>query len=450
MLVGLGFDVGATEVQPASSTMVTTAHPNLARYMRPTLWRATRRANRPFGRFSGGSLIAQAADVIKSADIVVIGAGIHGASTAFHLAQRGAKVAVVEAKAAGNGATGRSSGLVRMHYDLAAESALAWKSFDYFTNWAERVGGDCGFVRTGFVRIVPREHEDSLRANVADQVALGIDTRLVTAEEIAEIAPLLAHDDFELAAFEPESGYADPTSACSTLLGAARSHGASLYQGCAVEAIDTHRGRVTGVETAAGRIATKCVVLAAGAWSGRLAATAGVNLDLCAWHHDTGFITRPDAVDSPLPTVIDDINELYLRPEGQSLVLIGLEDGNKTDDRPDDSSPADPAFVDHVVDRVVRRVPSFVDSRFHSSHGGTDGISPDQRPILGQSDIDGLILQTGFSGTGFKIAPAVGLAISELVLDGKTTSVCIADFDPGRFAARRPLQGDHPYEALWR
>jgi sarcosine oxidase subunit beta len=147
---------------------------------------------------------------------------------------------------------------------------------------------------------------------------------------------------------------------------------------------------------------------------------------------------------------VDDINELYLRPEGQSLVLIGLEDGNKVDDRPDDDAPTDSAFVDHVVDRIVKRVPSFEDSRYHGSHGGTDGISPDQRPILGQSDIDGLILQCGFSGTGFKIAPAVGLAISELVLDGKTTSVCIADFDPGRFVAGRPLQGDHPYEALWR
>jgi sarcosine oxidase subunit beta len=388
--------------------------------------------------------------MIQSADVVVIGAGIHGASTAFHLAQRGCKVAVVEAGASAGGATGRSSGLVRMHYDLASESALAWRSFDYFSHWAERVGGDCGFVKTGFIRIVPREREEALQANVADQVALGIDTRVVTAEEVAEIAPLLTHDDFEVAAYEPASGYADPTSACSTMLGAARSHGASLYQGCAVEAIETRGGRVTGVETATGRIASECVVLAAGAWSGRLAATAGVSLNLCAWHHDTGFITRPEEVDSPLPTVIDDINELYLRPEGRSLVLIGLEDGNKVDDRPDDSSPADPAFVDHVVDRIVRRVPSFVDSSYHGSHGGTDGISPDQRPILGRSEVDGLLLQTGFSGTGFKIAPAVGLAMSELVLDGKTKSVCIADFDPGRFAAGRPLRGDHPYEALWR
>ena len=93
----------------------------------------------------------------ESADVVVIGAGIQGASTAFHLARRGARVTVLDAHTAGSGATGRSNGFVRMHYDLAAESALAWLSFDYFINWAERIGGDCGFVQSGFLRIVPPE-----------------------------------------------------------------------------------------------------------------------------------------------------------------------------------------------------------------------------------------------------------------------------------------------------
>lgn len=388
--------------------------------------------------------------MMESADVVIIGAGIHGASTAFHLARRGCKVVVVEAKTAGSGATGRSSGLVRMHYDLAAESALAWKSFDYFSHWEDRVRSDCGFVRTGFIRIVPREREGALRANVEDQVRLGIDTRVVSAAEVGQIAPLLANDDFDIAAYEPESGYADPISACTSLLAAARSHGASLYQACAVATIETIGGRVSGVLTADGRIAAKTVVLAAGAWSGRLAATAGVGIDVDAWHHDTGYLLRPDVDGYGLPTVIDDINALYLRPEGRSLVLIGLEDGNRIDDRPEDNAASDPAFVDHLVDRVTRRIPSFVDSRYHGSHGGTDGMSADQRPILGRTTVDGLILQCGFSGTGFKIAPAVGLAISELILDGCSWSVDISAFDPGRFAAGRPLRGDHPYEAIWR
>ncbi len=384
------------------------------------------------------------------ADVVVIGAGVHGASTAFHLAERGARVMVLERTVAGSAATGRSSGLVRMHYDLAAESALAWKSFDYFTNWAQRVGGDAGFTRTGFVRIVPPAQEDNLRANVADQQRIGIPTTVVSAADVARLAPGFVTDDFNIAAYEPDSGYADPTSTCTSLLAAARAKGAVLRQASVVQAIEVDDGRVVGVRMAGGMISAPVVVLAAGAWSAALAATAGVKVEIRAWHHDTGYVSRPDALEGALPTVIDDINELYFRPEGHTLALVGLEDGNRIDDLAGDDSPSDPAFIDHVVDRLCRRVPAFAQSEFRGSHGGTDGITADQRAIIGRYGPDGLVFQTGFSGTGFKIAPAVGLAVAELILDGAAASADISMFDPGRFAAGKQLRGDHPYGDLWR
>lgn len=387
----------------------------------------------------------------ETADVVVIGAGVHGASTAFQLAERGARVVVLERSTAASGATGRSSGLVRMHYDLAAESALAWKSFEYFTNWQVRVGGDCGFVRTGFLRIVPAEQQDNLRANVGEQQRIGIRTSIVSAHDVRSIAPMLATDDFAIAAYEPDSGYADPTSTCTTLLAAAREKGARIHFGSPAERIELDGGRVAGVRTAAQLISAPVVVLAAGAWSAPLAASVGVALDIKAWHHDTGFVTRPSGIGAPgLPTVIDDINELYFRPEGGTLALIGLEDGNRIDDEPADDSRSDPAFVEHMVDRITQRVPALSSAEFRGAHGGTDGITPDQRPVLGAYGPDGLVLQTGFSGTGFKIAPAVGLAISELILDGAARSVDITQFDPGRFAAGRELRGEHPYGDLWR
>jgi glycine/D-amino acid oxidase-like deaminating enzyme len=386
----------------------------------------------------------------ETADVVVIGAGVHGASTAFHLAERGARVILLERATAASGATGRSSGLVRMHYDLAAESALAWRSFDYFVNWAERVGGDAGFVRTGFVRIVPADQEANLRANVAEQQQIGIRTSVITADEVRQITSGMTTDDFGIAAYEPDSGYADPTSVCATLLAGARRHGAVVRQGSPVEAIEVEGGRVVGVRLAGGSISAPVVVLAAGAWSGPLAASAGVSLDIRAWHHDTGFVTRPADVSAGLPTVIDDINELYFRPEGGGLALVGLEDGNRIDDRPEDDSRSDPDFVEHMVDRITRRVPSLAQAGFQGAHGGTDGITADQRAVLGAYGPDGLVLQTGFSGTGFKIAPAVGLAISELILDGAAHSVDISAFDAGRFAAGRPLRGEHAYGDLWR
>jgi glycine/D-amino acid oxidase-like deaminating enzyme len=386
----------------------------------------------------------------ESADVVVIGGGIHGASTAFHLARRGANVIVLEAHTAASGATGRSNGFVRMHYDLAVESALAWHSFDYFTKWADLVGeGDCGFVETGFLRIVGPDKAESLRANVADQLALGIDTCIVSADEAGQILPGLVNDDFDVAAYEPRSGYADPTGACAGFLAAARKHGATVFQGRPASAIEVDGGHVTGVRTASGRIATSNVVLAAGAWSAPLAATAGVKIELRSWHHDTSFVTRPAAVGGRLPVVIDDINVLYFRPEGEKLALVGTEDGNRFDEHPDDDTLSDPDVINKIVDRLPKRLPALAEGGFHSRYGGTDGMTPDQRAILGTYSVDGLILQCGMSGTGFKTAPAIGLAISELVLDGSSHTLDIAAFDPGRFAAGKPLTADHPYGDLW-
>ena len=135
---------------------------------------------------------------------------------------------------------------------------------------------------------------------------------------------------------------------------------------------------------------------------------------------------------------------------GANLALVGLEDGNRIDDRPADDARSDPRFVDNVVERICRRVPAFERAEFRTAHGGTDGISPDQRPILGADGPDGLFLQCGFSGTGFKIAPAVGLAMSELVLDGESRSADISVFQPTRFAAGNYIRGDHPYGDMWR
>lgn len=387
-----------------------------------------------------------------TADVVVIGAGVHGASTAFHLAERGARVIILEQTTLGAGATGRSSGLVRMHYDFAAESALAWKSFEYFRDWPNRVGGESGFVRTGFLRIVAPEHESAMRANVADQQQLGVQTSVISAADVADMFPALSTTDFDFAAYEPDSGYADPTSVCASLIAGARRHGAELAQGTGVEKITVEGDRVTGVQTSDGAfVSAPVVVLAAGAWSGVLAATAGVEIDVRAWHHDTGFVTLPAAIShDALPTVIDDINALYFRPEGRELALVGLEDGNRIDDLPADDSRSDPDFVDHFVERLCRRVPAFAQAEFRGAHGGTDGFTADQRPLLGAYGPHGLVLQCGFSGTGFKIAPAVGLALSELILEGESHSVDISVFDPGRFSAGRPIVAVRSYGDFWR
>jgi sarcosine oxidase subunit beta len=183
-------------------------------------------------------------------DAIIIGAGVMGASIAFHLAERGVKTAILERRVSAAGATGHSSGLVRMHYDLAAESELTFVSYiNYFSNWKERVGGDCGFIQTGFMQIAKREHEDKLRGNVANQQRIGINTSVISAAEVKELFPDFVTDHFDYAAYEPDSGYADATLTTNSFLEAAKRNGATLVQNCEVTALRTSGGRVTGVST---------------------------------------------------------------------------------------------------------------------------------------------------------------------------------------------------------
>ena len=166
----------------------------------------------------------------QTADVIIIGGGVHGGALAFHLAERGVKSIVLERKVIAAGATGRSSGLIRMHYDLESESRLAWESFQYFNNWAERVGGDCGFTRTGFIQLVLPEHEGNIKANTAMHHRIGIPTFVVDGEDVKRLAPSFNVDDIQLAAYEPESGHADPYATTAAFLDAARKMGAKLFQ----------------------------------------------------------------------------------------------------------------------------------------------------------------------------------------------------------------------------
>ncbi len=389
--------------------------------------------------------------MLETADVIVVGAGVQGASLAFHLARRGASVLVVERSTVASGATGRSSGFVRSHYDLAAESAIAWASLPWFRDWDERVGrGDPGFVRTGFLQLVGPTYAEALRGNVANQRALGIETEVVSAADVRRLAPAMTVADDELAAFEPGSGYADPTATASGFLAAARAAGGRYLGGTEVTGVRVVAGRVSGVETAGGSLGAPVVVDAAGAWAGRLAKMVGIDIPITTWRHDTAYLGLAPGIASPFPIVIDHPNEAYFRPEGSSLMLVGLEDLNEIGGSPDRATEdASPAFPERVAERITRRLPTMRDGTFHSAHAGQDGITPDQRAILGRAGPDGFVLLCGFSGTGFKTAPAIGLAMSELILDGAARSVDIAPFALERFAAGRPLVGEHPYEALW-
>jgi sarcosine oxidase, subunit beta len=388
-----------------------------------------------------------------TADVIVIGAGVQGASLAFHLASRGATVALLERSSLAAGATGRSSGLVRVYYDLLAEAKLAWAAQHWFRNWGELVGYECGFRVTGFVWIEAPDHLERVRANSASHRAMGVNSSVLDAQGIRDLFPALAISD-EVAAYEPDSGYADPYLTCSALVSAAKDRGARLWQNAEVTAITTAGGRVTGVRTTRGDVDAPVIVNAAGGWAGRVGALAGMDLPIDVWRHDTGVLGVPAAVPGRIPVVIDIANAMYLRPEGDDMVLVGLEDDAQIGGSPDaDTAAASPAFPERATERIIRRLPGLIDGDWRFDHSGQDGLTPDQRPILGAAGAagpDGFYLDCGHSGMGFKTAPAVGLGMCELILDGAATSVDISPFRFQRFAEGTHLVGEHGEEVTWR
>jgi len=394
-----------------------------------------------------------ATDVLKpmtnTADILIIGAGVQGASLAFHLAQRGMKALVLEKRFVAAGATGRSSGLIRMHYDVRQDTELAWLSFQYFLNWKEMVGGECGFTRTGFLQLVAPADTPLLKANVAMHQAVGVPVLLIGADDVGRLAPSFSTENIERAAYEPESGYAMPSDTAAALMNSAREKGARLMQDCTVTGMDVRGGKVTGVTTTQERFSSSIVVNAAGAWAGQLNHMIGLDLPYDTWRHDTLFVRRPHELGFSHPAVIDSAYEMYFRPEG-SLTLVGLEDANTFGETPDgDTDHARAGFVERGIDRLCKRIPAIENGSLHSAHGGYDGITPDEHPLLGAAGPDGFYLDCGFSGTGFKTAPAVGLCMSELILDGASKTVDLSIYSPSRFAEGRHIRGEYTYGTAW-
>jgi sarcosine oxidase subunit beta len=209
-----------------------------------------------------------------------------------------------------------------MHYDLEPESALAWSSYQIFRNWSEIVGGECGFTRTGFLQFVAPDHAPQLRANVAMHQRLGIPSLVVTADDVRRLAPAFYTDDFGEAAYEPESGYADPTGSAAALLTAARAGGARLVQdeghvdhdprrACHRRGDQRREYDAPIVVNAAGRGRPK-----SGGWRASIFRST-------TWRHDTAFLRRPPDLGPSHPTVIDFINLMYFRPETGGLTLVG-------------------------------------------------------------------------------------------------------------------------------
>jgi glycine/D-amino acid oxidase-like deaminating enzyme len=383
-----------------------------------------------------------------TADVVVIGGGINGICIAHALAGRGVRVTLCEQGALASGATGRSSALVRMHYTNEWDARLAWASFPTFRDWAELMGGPSVFTHTGFMTIVAPAYADHLRRNVAMLRSIGVDTVAIDAGEVKRLQPFMHVDDIGAAAYEPASGYASPADTVEGFRRRAEALGARVRQWTPVLRIARAGSRVTGVETAAGPIGAGAVVVAAGAWSTKLCRDSGLALPARVKAIDTVLVRRPGELAAPHMTVIDNVQGTYYRPESGALTIVGVPNMDWDPD-PDTMATGLPPDAATEGARILsHRIPAMERATLARGFRAFDGYSDDRHAILDRVEgLDGLYVATAFSGSGFKIAPAVGTCMAELILDGEAKTVDIRAFGLRRFAEGRPLEGPWPYAA---
>jgi sarcosine oxidase subunit beta len=381
----------------------------------------------------------------RTADVIVIGGGANGTSTAFHLSLLGVRnVVVLERRHLAAGATGKSGALVRMHYTNEPESRLAFESLKVFRNFGEIVGGECGFEGVGFVQLVGRGHEDALRRNVERQRALGIATQIIAPADLDRVLPGVETRDVGAAAWEPDSGFADPSATAYAFAEGARRRGATVETGVEVQRVLVEGGRVTGVQTSAGRIAAPKVVVAAGAWSTPLLAPLGLDYPLTPRRVQVSIFRWPAGVTRRHPAVIDTIHGSWWRPEGNAATLIGVELGSGHADPEKFDESVDAAYVGTCRTALAGRWPVMKDALMRGGWAGMIMMSADGRPIIDRLGPEGLWGMLGDSGTSFKTSPAIGRCLAEWIVSGAASTVDLHPFRASRFAEGRPWQdADH-------
>lgn len=389
----------------------------------------------------------------KTAEVVIIGGGIVGISTALQLAKRGIRdVVVVERQQLGAGATGKSGALIRCHYPNVPEARLALESLRVFREWDDAVGaGAPGFDPVGFLRLVAPRDEARLRTNVAALQAIGIDTSVVTADEARAIEPLIRTDDLTVAAFEPGSGTADPNGALYGFAEAATALGVTILTGTPATEIVTRGDRVAGVQTEAGHIATETVVLAAGARSGQFLQPLGLDFGLTPTRTQVVIFRWPPTVDLGRRhrVVIDSTRGSWFRPEGSAGTLVGLGVAARPTTPDDADETIDAAAVSRARSAMAHRFPGFAAATMRGGWAGTYMYSADGHPIIDQIPaVPGLWVMTGDSGTSFKTAPAIGICLAEWITEGTPKLVDLTAFRSTRFAEGRPWVDDFPYIEL--
>ena len=369
------------------------------------------------------------------AEVVVVGGGAVGTSIAFHLAEEGVDVCLLERDALSSGSTSRAAGGVRTQFSDPLNIAIGLRGVEAFTRFAERPGGEIDFAQVGYLFLLDREEDVAIfEQSVALQNELGVPSRVVEPAEAATLSPLAGLDGVLAATFCPIDGHASPEAVAQGYAAGARAHAATVVTGCAATAVDVEEGAVTGVSTDQGAIETTTVVCAAGVWSPGLARTAGVDLQVEPVFREVVTTAPVAGLPERVPLTVDFTTGFYFHREGPGL-LIGMAD---RDQEPGFDAPTDPDWLGHVTEVAARRAPAFLDMGIAHGWKGYYEVSPDHNGLVGEApEIARFLYATGFSGHGFMQAPAVGEIVRDLVL-GREPFVDVTPLSAERFALQAP------------
>lgn len=379
------------------------------------------------------------AELPASADIVIIGAGIMGASIAYHLAERGAEnIVVLERDFIGRGATAAAAGGIRLQFSTRTNIELSLISMEYWENFDERFDTLINFRQQGYLLLLTDEaNVPVFKRNVELQQSLGVPARWVTPEDIAELNAFVTLDDVLGGTYCPRDGWADTSTSTMGFAQAARRLGVRIFQETPVTGIDVEDGVVTGVRSGDQRIAAPLVICCAGPQTNAVGRLAGVEIPVFPYRR-MSWVTGPfDGAPQTLPFTIDFDRSLYFHPESSGF-LFGMTD---PDEPSSENKTVDKDWLVKTVEALIARAPVFEDAPVRNGWAGFYEITPDDNPVIGPvPDLEGFIVAAGFSGHGFMQGPAIGKAVSELVIDGKFGVVDLSAFRPGRFAEGALLQ----------
>jgi sarcosine oxidase subunit beta len=371
----------------------------------------------------------------ERAEVVVVGGGVIGTSVAFHLAEAGIGVCLIERDELAAGSTSRAAGGFRAQFSDPLNVAIGLRSIEAFTRFAERPGGEIDLAQVGYLFLLDRgEDVAAFERSVSLQNELGVPSRFVSLAEVAELCPLAGVDGVLAATYCPLDGHASPEAVVQGYAAGARRHGASVVTGCAATDIGSSAGEIHTVGTDAGEIATGVVVCAAGVWSPAIAGMVGIDLLVQPVLREVGFTGPVEGLPSRIPLTVDFSSGFYFHGEGPGL-LFGMADRAQP---PGLDAPTDPEWLERVLEIAERRLPTLQDMGLAGGWRGAYEVTPDHNALVGEAaHVSRFLYATGFSGHGFLQGPAVGEIVRDLVL-GHEPFVDVSPLAVERFAHSTP------------